>query len=239
MQAPVVNPQTGTGPAPHFSQLRCHDCGNPVGNTAGFGFCRMCGAPMCFFCASNSVIFHETNRRMIIPLIFITLIRTKSVRSKVTVCRTCLSDLYYRKSRVLPESMMGSLMVALCIALPIIGGYGLEAAAGATIMAVLFGILSFIPIFVTLRYLDEKRSRPTCPVCGKDAMGMLFKTSSALGVGSGTFPDFIDCGCGYQGPRAPLDGLWVFVQKNGWAPLSGGPLEKMAQASAFAARNRR
>jgi hypothetical protein len=232
---------TAPGPQSGFGELRCRDCGNPAGALAGFGFCRGCGAPMCFYCASNNIIASEINHCIPIPLLIVPLhIKiTRIVRPKVTFCRSCLGSIHYRKSRVIPESIAGSLLVAICIALPLIGGFGPEAIPGATIAAVLFGLVSFLPIYFTLKHLDEKISRPTCPVCGRDATGMLFKTLSEFGVETKTAPDMIDCGCGYKGLRAPLDGLWAFVDKNGPKPLAGSPVDRMAQASAYARQDLR
>lgn len=237
MVAPVVAPPARTAPAPQtrFSQLRCRGCGNPIGNINGYAFCRVCGAPMCSYCASKNAVPIEGRRTIVIPLIFVPLNLTwsKSVHPMVTVCRTCLSDIYYRKTRVLPESIVLSVFVWLGFALPGIGVGGLDAVPVCTLIGAMFGILSFLPIFFTMRYLDDRRSHPTCPICGRDAMGYLFKASSKFGSGTGAFPDFIKCRCGYEGFRAPLDGLWVFIDKHGPAPLAGSPLEKMARASAF------
>lgn len=241
MSAPAGPPlNNAPAPQPRFDQLRCRDCGRPVGMLAGFGFCRGCGGPLCFYCASNNVIMSEGRRTLIIPLIFLPLAlsRTTSITSKVSFCRSCMHDVYGEKAKVLPLSIMGSLIVALVLALPFLAVAGLDAGAGITIMSVLFGILSWLPIFFTLRYLNERKHRPSCPVCGKDATGLLFKSARAQGIRQGWYPDFIECGCGYQGPRAPLDGIWLFVDRFGAGPLAGGPVEKMALASEFVRKDR-
>jgi len=234
------DPTTAAAPQARFDQLRCRDCGNPVGAIAGFGFCRLCGEPLCFYCASNNVVMYDAERlKMVIPLLVVTLWQTRRITSKVSACRQCIHEIFTEKSRLILRSVLGCVIVALCLALPMILAFGPEAVPGATMVGVLFGILSFIAIYPIMRHLHFRKHRPACPVCGRNAVGLLFKAASLRRAGRGMFPDYIDCGCGYQGPRAPFDGLWVFVDKRGPGPLAGSPVDRMARAAAFTGQKRR
>jgi hypothetical protein len=195
---------------------------------------------MCFFCAANNVVMYDAQRlKMIIPLLVVTYWETRKITPKVTVCKSCIHEIFRERSHVALRGVLGGVIVALCLALPMILYAGPEGVPGAAFLGITFGIMSFIPLYFVLRHLHYTKHRPACPVCGRSAVGLLFKAASMRRAGRGMFPDYIDCGCGYQGPRAPLDGLWVFVDKWGPGPLAQSPVDRMAQASAFTRQKRK
>jgi hypothetical protein len=80
------------------------------------------------------------------------------------------------------------------------------------------------------RHYDEKY-RPCCPVCGRDVMGAMLHEAMRSGQSAASGPNYVRCACGYEGPRVPLEGFWVFVDKHGPAPFEGSPLAAWAQHS--------
>lgn len=222
-----------------FGRLKCHDCHRPVGASPGFGFCRTCGAPLCGFCASSNAIDADGNRAVPIPLILLVASPSAAINPVVTLCCDCWERSSGRNARLFLKFVLGSVIIALFFGLLFIGRAGRADFPFAVCGTLFFTLISIIPVYWICRYLDFREYRPTCPVCGRSAMPFWLRGASRIRTGFCPFPDFIECGCGYRGQRMPLDGLWLFVQKNGWEPLAGGPLENMGRASAFATRDRR
>jgi len=179
----------------------------------------------------------ERRRTLIIPLIIVLFSKTTSITARVSFCRPCFGRLVHEDDTRLEKTAMAAFFIAIALFMPLVVSIGPSTAGGAVVLAVLAGMIAVgaaFPVHYLLRYLYERKVRPTCPVCGRDAMRLISRNFSNSGIENGVLPDVIDCTCGYRGPRAPLDGLWVFVETNGPGPLAGSPVEKMANASRIA-----
>jgi hypothetical protein len=211
--------------------LRCADCGNPAASSGYAGFCRKCGAPLCTVCASNMMTSVDTKTNMVVPLVVVTYVSSTRVEAKVTVCRSCQADYKKINMDAFKTGGKAGLILWLGISLPLIATTGIGAAIAILLIIGALGLMFIFPVYFFLVGRNEKNYRPTCPICGKDAMNMLFRNASSLDSREQEMVNMLWCTCGYQGPRVPFDGLWKFVDNHGPGPLAGSSLEPMANES--------
>jgi len=211
--------------------IRCADCGNTAATEGFAGFCRRCGAPLCFRCASNMMTSTDTRTTMIVPLVVATYSSNVTVTAKVPVCKSCRAGAPKEQWAELKRAGKVGLAVWLILSTIIVVATGI---GGAVLVFAIIGVLSLMFTLMIYTFTGSEKEKyygPCCPVCGRDAMPMLQRQAASMGVGEKEMPDILFCDCGYQGPRAPLDGLWLFVDRYGPGPLRGSPLEPLANAS--------
>jgi hypothetical protein len=210
--------------------LRCADCGNPAASSGFAGFCRKCGAPLCPDCTSNTMTTVDSKTTLVIPLYVATYSQHTTVEAKVTVCRSCQADYKKINMEAFKTGGKAGLVLWLGISLPLVAVSGIDAAIAILLIIGAIGLFFTFPVFFFIAGKNEKNYRPACPVCGRDVMDLLLRQAGTFSPEKG-MPDVLSCTCGYQGPRAPFDGLWKFVDRHGPGPLVGSHLEPLANAS--------
>jgi hypothetical protein len=173
----------------------------------------------------------DTKTNLVVPLVIVTYYEYTKVEAKVAVCRACQADYKRINMNAFKTGGKAGLILWLGISLPLIAATGLDAAIVILLIIGALGLMSVFPVYFYISGRNEKDYRPACPVCGRDAMDLLLRHASSLGSQDKKMPNIIWCTCGYQGPRAPFDGLWKFVERNGPGPLERTPMESMANAS--------
>lgn len=212
-----------------YIDLRCTSCGNLVSMSPASGFCRRCGDPICALCASSTVETKDSHTSTKVPLLVVNLTQTTTVSAQSSVCGRCRLQFDLERKRAMQVSAASGTAILFGTMLPLllagVGGtfpFCFPAFLGVVLWLLLYSLL--------LRHYDEKY-RACCPVCGSDMMGAMLHQAMGSGQPGPGMPNHVSCACGYQGPRVPLEGFWVFVDRHGPAPLEGSPLFAWAQHS--------
>jgi|GEM_PF-3431744 len=237
-QAPL--PNYDPKPQVPYSQLLCKTCNNPINLWGRIGFCARCGSPLCERCSSTTVPLIKKSTT-VIPMIIVTVRKTTTLRVGITVCRKCLVELDVERRKRKRNSLLYGIGVLVgCLAIMGIWGVIIGAGASGLLLGLCLGAPFAILVFLLASwYLVEhtldRTLGPFCPVCGNTLTNILLQQAKTRGTGSFQMQNVIMCPyCGYYGPRAPLDGLWRFVDANGTGPLFGSVVESVANRSMHA-----
>ena len=225
--------------------LKCSNCGRPIEKNEDFGFCAICGAPICEKCMSYSYVPDKIEVTKETP--FTT--KTIEYTLKLPVCKNHydgFSSLRDLEDFVDNEFILRIPLFSLFFSFMFIIFIGIYHISEYDYLMYLFGgfVLSGILAlgFWALLSILSKRGIPlhyinrlTCPVCGKPAKSDYITTTERIshqtaGISDQLkkfvashfqgyrkeIPDVLECSnCGYVGPFTKAIGLRKFVKRYG------------------------